>query len=334
MAMYNAKNPSIKRIMQEIKQLTKICGPDKEFYAKPLDDDIFEIHFTIRGPPDSPYSEGLYHGRLRLPSEYPYKPPELMFLTPSGRFSTHTKVCLTVTSFHPEEWRASWDIRTILIAIASFFTENAAGGVGALNYSEQECKKLAFGSKNFKCSICGMDHSTFLSNSEYRKLNVENSAKTESEKQSESQTEKEQKIESCSISFHEEPINSKGEEIKDDEAIQQIADEKKLNQEDEEEEKERKDSVLTQRHIQSSSDSSSFNSSSSSASSSSLSSSIHPASSKSSHQTGQDSKGKKIHKEKRTQLSLWNRFNEYPLHLRIVSILLVFWIIIWILRRL
>ena len=37
---------------------------------------------------------GVYHGRVLLPPEYPFKPPAFMLLTPSGRFEVSLK-CLT-----------------------------------------------------------------------------------------------------------------------------------------------------------------------------------------------------------------------------------------------
>ena len=43
---------------------------------------ILEWHFVISGPTDSPYEGGQYHGKLVFPSEYPYKPPAIMMLTP------------------------------------------------------------------------------------------------------------------------------------------------------------------------------------------------------------------------------------------------------------
>ena len=43
---------------------------------------ILEWHFVIKGPKDTPYYGGSYHGKLIFPSEYPYKPPAIMMLTP------------------------------------------------------------------------------------------------------------------------------------------------------------------------------------------------------------------------------------------------------------
>lgn len=42
---------------------------------------MFEWHFTIRGPPDTEFEGGIYHGRIILPSDYPLKPPSIIVLT-------------------------------------------------------------------------------------------------------------------------------------------------------------------------------------------------------------------------------------------------------------
>lgn len=66
--------------------------------------DILEWYFLIEGPPDSVYAGGWFVGRLRFPPEYPFKPPGIMMLTPNGRFKTGTRICLSMSDFHPETW--------------------------------------------------------------------------------------------------------------------------------------------------------------------------------------------------------------------------------------
>lgn len=46
-----------------------------------LQEDIFEWQFAIRGPRDSEFEGGIYHGRIQLPADYPLKPPSFMLLT-------------------------------------------------------------------------------------------------------------------------------------------------------------------------------------------------------------------------------------------------------------
>jgi len=103
---WNAKTPSVKRILQEVKELTKqvedllkergeaeasgstsggegpatSSGKDASsdgvvVVAEALEENIFEWHFAIGGQVGSEFEGGIYHGRILLPPEYPFKPP-------------------------------------------------------------------------------------------------------------------------------------------------------------------------------------------------------------------------------------------------------------------
>jgi len=68
----------VKRLMREAKELSE---PTDEYSAYPLEDNLFEWHFTMRGPQASEFDGGIYHGRILLPTEYPMKPPNIILLT-------------------------------------------------------------------------------------------------------------------------------------------------------------------------------------------------------------------------------------------------------------
>lgn len=129
--------------------------PSDQYYAAPLENDMFEWHFTIRGAEGTDFEGGIYHGRILLPPEYPYKPPHIMFLTPSGRFETNTKICLSFSAYHPELWQPAWGIRLILEALISFLPTPGDGAIGALDYTPEERRKLAKQSQSFSCPHCG-----------------------------------------------------------------------------------------------------------------------------------------------------------------------------------
>ena len=112
-------------------------------------------HFTIRGADDTEFAGGIYHGRILLPPEYPFKPPNIVFLTPSGRFEVGTKVCLSFSAHHPELWQPAWGIRLILEALISFLPTPADGAIGALDWTKEERKRLAAESVKFYCAKCG-----------------------------------------------------------------------------------------------------------------------------------------------------------------------------------
>ena len=97
------------------------AGPNPDFDAAPLEDNLFEWHFTIRGPPGTAFEGGRYHGRITLPPEYPFKPPSIALLNASGRFEVGKKICLSVSAHHPEHWQPAWGIRTIITALIAFF---------------------------------------------------------------------------------------------------------------------------------------------------------------------------------------------------------------------
>ena len=92
--------------------------------AAPLEDNLTEWRFCLQGPPDTPYEGGFYHGKVKFPDDYPFKPPATMMITPSGRFETDRRLCLSISDFHPESWVPTWSISTILTGVLSFMVED------------------------------------------------------------------------------------------------------------------------------------------------------------------------------------------------------------------
>ena len=69
---------AVKRLMREAQELAE---PTYDYFAQPLSDNLFEWHFTVRGPADTEFDGGIYHGRIVLPPDYPMKPPNIIVLT-------------------------------------------------------------------------------------------------------------------------------------------------------------------------------------------------------------------------------------------------------------
>jgi hypothetical protein len=65
----------------------------------------------------------------------------------SGRFETNTKICLSISSYHPEQWQPSWSMRTALTALIAFFPSPAKGAVGSLEASDAERAQMALESR-------------------------------------------------------------------------------------------------------------------------------------------------------------------------------------------
>ncbi|CAK7228491.1 hypothetical protein SEUCBS140593_006934 [Sporothrix eucalyptigena] len=153
MAARNGKTPTVRRILREAQELA--ASPSADLAAAPLESDMFEWHFTLRGPPNSVYADGIYHGRIVLPPTYPLRPPSFRFVTPSGRFEANREICLSISGHHEETWQPAWGLRTALVALRSFMETDPKGQVGGLDASDAVRRRLAGESGAFVCHGCG-----------------------------------------------------------------------------------------------------------------------------------------------------------------------------------
>ncbi|ALC46295.1 CG5823 [Drosophila busckii] len=145
------KQPTaVSRMKQDYMRLKR--DPLPYISAEPLPNNILEWHYCVKGPEDSPYFGGYYHGTLLFPREFPFKPPSIYMLTPNGRFKTNTRLCLSISDFHPDTWNPTWCVGTILTGLLSFMLESTPtlGSIESSNYEKQMFaqKSLAFNLRN------------------------------------------------------------------------------------------------------------------------------------------------------------------------------------------
>ncbi|VDO03692.1 unnamed protein product [Rodentolepis nana] len=131
---------AVQRLQQDYVRLAR--DPIPFIVAHPLNSNIFEWHYLVLGPPDSPYQGGYYHGKLIFPKEYPFRPPSIYMLTPSGRFMCNTRLCLSISDFHPDTWNPAWSVSTILTGLLSFMLEDTPT-MGSVSTSLSEKRQLA-----------------------------------------------------------------------------------------------------------------------------------------------------------------------------------------------
>ncbi|KAI2615856.1 UBC-like protein [Hypoxylon sp. NC1633] len=163
---FNSKSPTIRRILKEAAELSTSPSPD--YAAAPLESDLFEWHFTLRGPPNSSYAGGLYHGRIMLPPTYPLRPPSFRFSTPSGRFEPNREICLSISGHHEETWQPAWGVRTALVALRAFMETDARGQLGGLDATDAARRGLAVESQAWRCGACNRTNSEIIAESEAR----------------------------------------------------------------------------------------------------------------------------------------------------------------------
>ena len=106
------------RLKNELSKLVKepICNSE---IALENEEDIRIWVVVMQGPSDSPYSEGYFKLRFVFPENYPFKPPEVKFLTtmyhPNIKQDTG-EICLDVFS---SSWTPTQKVSEILEKIAS-----------------------------------------------------------------------------------------------------------------------------------------------------------------------------------------------------------------------
>ena len=129
-----------KRLRRELIKLQ--TEPPPGVIAEPDEANILKWYYAIRGPEETPYENGIYVGKLIFPSEYPMKAPSIYMLTPSGRFQISTKICMSMSDFHPESWNPLWSVATIIQGVQSFMDSDELT-TGGLKASESDRKKYA-----------------------------------------------------------------------------------------------------------------------------------------------------------------------------------------------
>jgi len=116
--------------------------PPPFVYAVPDEKNILTWNYIIRGPPDTPYHGGEYHGVLLFPPEYPFRPPGIKMYTPSGRFQPDKRICFSMSDFHPGTWNPAWSVATILTGLLSFMLADEMT-TGSMTTSDPEKRILA-----------------------------------------------------------------------------------------------------------------------------------------------------------------------------------------------
>ncbi|XP_078498507.1 ubiquitin-conjugating enzyme E2 J2 isoform X2 [Lissotriton helveticus] len=145
-----APTTATQRLKQDYLRIKK--DPVPYICAEPLPSNILEWHYVVWGPEMTPYEGGYYHGKLIFPREFPFKPPSIYMITPNGRFKCNTRLCLSITDFHPDTWNPAWSVSTILTGLLSFMVEKGPtlGSIETSDFTKRQlaAQSLAFNLKD------------------------------------------------------------------------------------------------------------------------------------------------------------------------------------------
>ena len=110
--------------------------------CRPPPQNLYDFYALLQGPDGTVYEGGFYVAKLRFPQEYPYKPPAVLMLTPSGRFAVNSRLCLSMSDFHPETWNPMWTVGAIITGLLSFMT-GSDSTTGSVDTTDDEKRALA-----------------------------------------------------------------------------------------------------------------------------------------------------------------------------------------------
>jgi ubiquitin-conjugating enzyme E2 J2 len=136
-----------KRLRNELKDLKK----NKIDVAQAIQDETnkFIFYFLLKGDPGSDYDGGIYLGKILLPDTYPSKPGDFMMLTPNGRFTINSKICLTNSGYHSDTWTPIWSIRNMILGFVSIFNSDVEHGISHIKDSPHARRNFAANSISY-----------------------------------------------------------------------------------------------------------------------------------------------------------------------------------------
>jgi ubiquitin-conjugating enzyme E2 D/E len=110
----------VKRLQKELLDMQKDDTPNLS--AGPINDNLFEWEAVILGPVGTPYEGGVFYLNISIPSNYPFKPPNVIFKTKiyHPNINSSGSICLDILK---TQWSPALTISKILLSICSLLAD-------------------------------------------------------------------------------------------------------------------------------------------------------------------------------------------------------------------
>ncbi|XP_039274341.1 ubiquitin-conjugating enzyme E2 E1-like [Styela clava] len=111
---------SAKRLQKELADIT--LDPPPNCSAGPKGDNLYEWVSTILGPPGSVYEGGVFFLDINFTTEYPFKPPKVIFRTRIYHCNINSQgvICLDILK---DNWSPALTVSKVLLSICSLLTD-------------------------------------------------------------------------------------------------------------------------------------------------------------------------------------------------------------------
>lgn len=130
----------IKRLQAELKIIKS--NPIEGIEIRPSDN-ILIWYFVADGGKDTPNEGGKFLGKIWFHQNYPFEPPGICILTPNGSCLAGQSICLSTTFYHKDQWNPSLHASAVIAGLVSEMTNPIRAGVGFIQTSADEMKRLA-----------------------------------------------------------------------------------------------------------------------------------------------------------------------------------------------
>lgn len=109
-----------KRINKEFEEFNR--DPPTNCSAGPVNDDMFHWKAVLLGPTESPFEGGCFHLNIHFPSDYPFKPPKVNFITKiyHPNINSNGSICLDILK---NQWSPALTISKVLLSISSLLDD-------------------------------------------------------------------------------------------------------------------------------------------------------------------------------------------------------------------
>jgi ubiquitin-conjugating enzyme E2 D/E len=115
---------SVRRITNELTRLKN--DSNSNVSVDTVADEVFHLRATLCGPDDTPYAGGVFIVDMRIPFDYPLKPPECLFTTKiyHPNVTARGQICLDLLK---KDWNPGQSIAKVLNALRDLLKNPDAG---------------------------------------------------------------------------------------------------------------------------------------------------------------------------------------------------------------
>lgn len=156
---------TLRRVISDIKEIAKNPLHENGIFYKHDETNILRGYALIIPRNESPYQYGNYLFIINFPTNYPFAPPKVTFMTNNGTTRFHPnlyrngKVCLSLlNTWKGDQWTSCNTLTSVLMNILTLFNEDPflnEPGI-TINHPEMEMYNQIIEYQNFKTAIFDM----------------------------------------------------------------------------------------------------------------------------------------------------------------------------------